>query len=86
MAAPKLTEELLDTLGISDASVREALLTASRGAASAITVRVNTGDEKKYGDVSVLKTRGDFTTPVMGLRNADIPGFIEQLQAAYVPA
>ena len=49
-----------------------------------LDVVTNPADERKYGDISVFKVQGNgYRKPTMGLFKAQIPGFIEDLQAAY---
>lgn len=49
-----------------------------------VQVRVNTGDEVKFGNVSILKIQANgFTRPVGGFTFAQLPDLIAGLQAAY---
>lgn len=49
-----------------------------------VIVRVNEGDERKFGDVSILKIQANgFEKPVGGFKFAQLPELIAGLQAAY---
>ena len=49
-----------------------------------VIVRVNDADERKFGDVSILKIQANgFEKPVGGFRFAQLPELIAGLQQAY---
>lgn len=78
---------LADAMGIDRKDIATAVGSAQAQAKARVTfapgVHVLEGDEaKKFGDVSVTKTKNGRSTNKLGVFKEDLPQFISDLQAA----
>lgn len=71
--------------GLKDDALENALAGLSNMRVTAeVTVRVNGPDERKFGDVSIVKIQANgFERPLGGFKFDQLPDLIAALQAAY---
>lgn len=73
-------EEALATLGISDAELRE-FVQKKQASRPTLTVQENEGDERKFGEVSLIKVHNNGYRKPFGLSGDQIDAAIEGLTA-----
>lgn len=76
--------EAFQAAGLTGQALEDAIAgLANMRTTAEVVVRVNEGENRKYGHVSLIKIQANgFEKPVTGLRFEQIPGLIAQLQAA----
>lgn len=84
MATLEQQREALEAVGLQGDELDKAMQgLANMRTTASIEVGVNTGDDAKYGDVSVYKVQPNgYRRTAMGARTAQIPGFIVELVSA----